>query len=102
MPKFLTKHGKNILTSCQNDGIVVNMKAMPVGEVKTHFSRVLEEVKQGNRIGILYGRAKKPVAMIVPYIEEKANRRKIGILDGKIKIKFRDDFEMTTEELLEM
>jgi antitoxin (DNA-binding transcriptional repressor) of toxin-antitoxin stability system len=78
------------------------MKAMSVGEVKTHFSEVLEEVKQGNRIGILYGRTKKPVAMIVPYAEEKASRRRIGILDGKIKIKFRDDFEMTTEELLEM
>jgi antitoxin (DNA-binding transcriptional repressor) of toxin-antitoxin stability system len=76
------------------------MKAMSVGEVKTHFSEVLEEVKQGNRIGILYGRTKKPVAMIVPYIEEKASRRKIGILDGKIEIKFRDDFEMTIEELL--
>jgi antitoxin (DNA-binding transcriptional repressor) of toxin-antitoxin stability system len=78
------------------------MKAMPVGEVKTHFSEVLEEVKQGNRIGILYGRTKKPVAMIVPYIEEKTSKRKIGILDGKIKINFRDDFEMTTEELLDM
>ncbi|MDR1250727.1 MAG: prevent-host-death protein [Treponema sp.] len=78
------------------------MKTMPVGEVKTHFSEVLEEVKQGNTIGILYGRAKKPVAMMVPYIEEKISRRKIGILDGKIKIKFRDDFEMTAEELSEM
>jgi antitoxin (DNA-binding transcriptional repressor) of toxin-antitoxin stability system len=78
------------------------MKAMSVGEVKTHFSEVLEEVKQGNRIGILYGRTKKPVAMIVPYTKEKAGRRKIGILDGKIKIKFRKDFEITTEELLEM
>jgi antitoxin (DNA-binding transcriptional repressor) of toxin-antitoxin stability system len=82
--------------------ILIIMKAMPVGEVKTHFSEVLEEVKQGNRIGILYGRKKKPVAMIVPYIEEKVSRRKIGILDGKIRIKFKDDFEMTTEELLEM
>jgi antitoxin (DNA-binding transcriptional repressor) of toxin-antitoxin stability system len=78
------------------------MKAMPLGEVKTHFSEVLEEVKQGKRIGILYGQTKKPVAMIVPYVEEKASRRKIGILDGKIEIKFRDDFEMTTEELLDM
>jgi antitoxin (DNA-binding transcriptional repressor) of toxin-antitoxin stability system len=78
------------------------MKAMPVGEVKTHFSEILEEVKQGNRIGILYGRTKKPVAMIVPYIEEKASRRKIGILDGKIKIEFRDDFEMTAEALLDL
>jgi antitoxin (DNA-binding transcriptional repressor) of toxin-antitoxin stability system len=78
------------------------MKAMAVGELKTHFSEILEEVKQGNKVGILYGRTKKPIAMIVPYNEEKVIKRRIGILDGKIKIKFRDDFEMTTEELLEM
>jgi antitoxin (DNA-binding transcriptional repressor) of toxin-antitoxin stability system len=78
------------------------MKTMAVGEVKTHFSEVLEEVKQGSRVGILYGRAKKPIAMIVPYVEEKTQERKIGILDGKIKIKFMDDFEMTAEELLEI
>ena len=27
-------------------------------------------------------------------------KRQIGILDGKAKIVFKDDFEMTTEELL--
>jgi hypothetical protein len=26
--------------------------------------------------------------------------RKIGLLDGKVKIVFSDDFEMTTEELI--
>ena len=29
-------------------------------------------------------------------------KRKLGILNGKAKIEFRDDFEMTTEELLSM
>jgi antitoxin (DNA-binding transcriptional repressor) of toxin-antitoxin stability system len=74
------------------------MKALAVGEVKTHFSEILEEVKQGKKVGILYGRTKKPVAMIVPYTEKKRARRKIGILDGKIKIEFKDNFEMTAEE----
>jgi antitoxin (DNA-binding transcriptional repressor) of toxin-antitoxin stability system len=78
------------------------MNAMPVGELKAHFSEVLEEVKQGNKVGILYGRTKEPIAMIVPYVEEKETERKIGVLDGKIKIEFKDDFEMTTEELVEM
>jgi hypothetical protein len=27
-------------------------------------------------------------------------KRKIGLLDGKMKIVFSDDFEMTTEELI--
>ena len=75
------------------------MKTMAVGEFKTHFSQILEEVKQGEKFGILYGRAKKPVAMLVPYHEEKKTERSIGILDGKVTIEFRDDFAMTTEEL---
>jgi antitoxin (DNA-binding transcriptional repressor) of toxin-antitoxin stability system len=76
------------------------MRAMAVGDIKTNFSKILEEVKQGNKVGILYGRAKKPIAMIVPYAEEKVKERKLGILDGKMTVEFKDDFEMTTEELL--
>lgn len=76
-----------------------NMKSLPVGEIKAQFSEVLEKVKQGESFGILYGKKKKPVAMIVPYTEDK-EERKIGILDGRIKIKFADDFKMTEEELL--
>jgi antitoxin (DNA-binding transcriptional repressor) of toxin-antitoxin stability system len=76
------------------------MKAMAVGEVKTHFSEILKEVKNGKKVGILYGKTKKPIAMIVPYNEGKKSERKIGILDGKVKIEFSDDFKMTSEELL--
>ncbi|GHV75810.1 hypothetical protein AGMMS49942_06310 [Spirochaetia bacterium] len=75
---------------------------MLVGELKTHFSEILEDVRQGSRVGILYGRAKKPVALIVPYAEEPVKERKIGILDGIATVEFKDDFEMTEEELLGM
>jgi antitoxin (DNA-binding transcriptional repressor) of toxin-antitoxin stability system len=75
------------------------MKAMAVGELKTHFSEILTEVRRGKKVGILYGRAKEPVAMIVPYVGGKMTERKIGILDGKVTIDFKDDFEMTAEEL---
>lgn len=78
------------------------MKTMLVGELKTHFSEILEDVRQGSRVGILYGRAKKPVALIVPYAEEPVKERKIGILDGIATVEFKDDFEMTEEELLGM
>ena len=88
------------MTTCQNHDINIIMKALAVGELKAQFSEVLEEVKQGKKVGILYGRAKKPVAMIVPYNrEEKKTERKIGILDGKATIQFNEDFEMTSEEL---
>ena len=32
--------------------------------------------------------------------QKKAVKREIGLLDGKAKIEFRDDFVMTTQELL--
>jgi len=77
------------------------MKTLPVGEIKAQFSEVLEKVKQGESFGILYGKKKRPVAMIVPYTEtEKRAERKIGILDGKVQIRFADDFKMTEEEFL--
>jgi antitoxin (DNA-binding transcriptional repressor) of toxin-antitoxin stability system len=75
------------------------MKTMAVGELKTHFSEILTEVRRGKKVGVLYGRAKEPVAMIVPYVRGKIAERKIGILDGKVTIGFNDDFEMTAEEL---
>jgi antitoxin (DNA-binding transcriptional repressor) of toxin-antitoxin stability system len=75
------------------------MKAMAVGELKTHFSEILEEVRHGKKVGILYGRTKEPVAMIVPYSDKQKVEREIGILDGKAVIEFKDNFEMTTEEL---
>jgi hypothetical protein len=57
------------------------------------------QVKNGKNIKILYGKAKKPVAMITP-IGSTNSPRKIGILDGKTTIEFRDDFAITPEELV--
>ncbi|MCA1951030.1 MAG: prevent-host-death protein [Treponema sp.] len=77
------------------------MKTLPVGELKAQFSEVLEKVKSGESFGILYGKKKKLIAMIVPYkdsVEKK--ERKIGLLEGKVNIQFSDDFKMSEEELL--
>jgi len=38
----------------------------------------------------------------VAYPQKKFKKREIGFLNGKANIEFRDDFEMTTEELLSM
>lgn len=79
------------------------MKSLPVGEFKAQFSEVLEMVKQGETIEIVYGKKKTPVARIVPINGSKSKKkRKIGILDGKMKIKFADNFKMTDEELLDL
>jgi len=77
------------------------MKTLPVGELKAQFSEVLEQVKKGQSFGILYGKKKKPVAMIVPYQDmKKKKERKLGLLENRVTITFSDDFKMTEEELL--
>lgn len=75
------------------------MKTVPVGELKAQFSEVLEKVKQGESFGIVYGKKKKPVAMIVPYTDSSIKKeRKIGLLDGKVHITISENFKMTEEE----
>jgi antitoxin (DNA-binding transcriptional repressor) of toxin-antitoxin stability system len=77
------------------------MKTLPVGEIKAQFSEVLEQVRLGETFGILYGKKKRPVAMIVPYVgPERKAPRKIGLLDGKNTVVFAEDFKMTEDELL--
>lgn len=76
------------------------MKAMSVAKLKAEFSKVLADVRRGERIGVVYGRSKQPVAMIVPYGAEAVGEREIGFLDGKVTIDFTDGYEMTEAELL--
>ncbi|TGN08696.1 type II toxin-antitoxin system Phd/YefM family antitoxin [Leptospira ilyithenensis] len=76
------------------------MKSFPVGELKSHFSEVLEYVKNGEKVGILFGKNKKTIAMIVPVNQNTGAKRKIGMLDGKVKISFEKDFSITEEEFL--
>jgi prevent-host-death family protein len=50
------------------------MKTMQIGELKTHFSEVLNDVKSGEEIVITYGKKKENIAVIIPY---SAFKRKI-------------------------
>ena len=77
------------------------MKTMPVGELKSHFSEVIEAIKNGEQIVISYGKKKKKIAVIIPFSQYvKENGVKLGLLKNKAKCVFADDFEMTTEELV--
>ena len=79
------------------------MKTVAVGELKAQFSEILDKVQLGESFGILYGKKKRPVAMIVPFTEEKPKKtRKLGLLEGTVNITFARDFKMTEEELLEL
>ncbi len=78
------------------------MKQMTVGEFKAQFSSVLDEVMKGNSVQILYGRAKKPVALL-SRIEEKPKRKKrpLGLYEGKASYWEDESFEITPEWLFD-
>ncbi len=75
------------------------MKTMSVGEFKTHFSEVLEQVKAGEEIAVTYGKKKEVVGYFLPEKPQKP-KRQLGLLKGKVEVIFKPDFEMTTEEFL--
>jgi prevent-host-death family protein len=65
-------------------------------EAKTHLSKLLERVENGEEIVI--GRAGKPVAKLVPY-EEPLRRRKAGAWKGKVWLAPDWDSDETNEEI---
>jgi antitoxin (DNA-binding transcriptional repressor) of toxin-antitoxin stability system len=76
------------------------MKTMSVGDFKANFSAVLKLVLAGEEVGILYGKKKEMVAMMVPKTEEKKKPRTIGILEGKGKVVLSKDYKITEKEFL--
>jgi hypothetical protein len=73
---------------------------MSVGEFKTHFSEVLQQVKAGVGIAVTYGRRKDIIGYFVPKIKNTSVKRKLGILKGKAEVTFNDDFKISEEEFL--
>ena len=75
------------------------MLKMTVGELKAQFSTVIDEVKQGNSVEVLYGRLKKPLAIISPVKQEEPKKRRvIGTLAHLGKLEEVDGGKITLEE----
>jgi len=70
------------------------MRQVNVHEAKTHLSRLLQDVEDGDEI--LIARAGKPVARLVRYATPP-KRREPGSLKGKIWM--ADDFDEPDEEI---
>jgi len=79
------------------------MKTLQSAEAKTHFSSVLKDIQAGNEVAIVFGKKKETVAVIIPYEKWKKNqKRQLGSLEGKMSVKFAEDFAMTDEELINL
>ena len=76
-----------------------DMKTVQVGEFKSNFSEIMDEVKNGESFQIVFGQLKKPIAIVNP-VKSKVKKRKLGILEGKVKIVFAKNSKMTEEELI--
>ena len=63
------------------------MTTLNIHAAKTHFSRLIEEVEDGEEVVI--AKAGTPVARLVPF--KKTTRRKLGVLAGRLTVP--DDFD---------
>jgi len=70
------------------------MAIFNIHEAKTHFSKLIERVLNGEEVVI--ARAGKPVARILPFNAEDASPRVPGIDKGKVII--LSDFDMQLPE----
>jgi prevent-host-death family protein len=59
------------------------MRTVNVHEAKTHLSRLLDDVGEGEEVVI--AKAGKPVARLVPFRSRRA-RRKLGVLAGRFSV----------------
>lgn len=69
------------------------MKTVNMHEAKTHLSRLVEDVENGEEI--IIARAGKPVARLVPATRD-AKPREPGILRGRVDVS--DDFDAPLPE----
>jgi antitoxin (DNA-binding transcriptional repressor) of toxin-antitoxin stability system len=79
------------------------MKNLQVGELKSKFSQILDDIKNGEEFIISFGKKKEKIAVIIPYSKyQKKINRKLGILEKKAFYKISDDFSISDEELLNL
>ena len=77
------------------------MKTISTGDFKANLANVLKDIMAGEEYTIAYGKKKEKVAVILPYSKYmNKNPRKLGLLAEKGRIKIKNDFKMTEEELL--
>ena len=85
-------------------GYDIFMKTLQLAEAKTHFSSIMQDIKNGNEVAISYGKKKQTIAVIIPYEKwkknKKAKKRELGTLKDKVKVKFSHDYKMSDEELI--
>lgn len=78
------------------------MKTLAVGELKSQFSAVLAEMKDGHPVAVGFGKSKRKVAVLVPYRQyRKTAGRTLGVFKGRTTCKVHADFSLSDEDVLQ-
>ena len=76
------------------------MVQMTVADLKADFSNVLTQVQMGEQFQILFGRSKKPVALLSPLAAGRRKKRILGTYEGKASFSEQGDGKLSLEEFL--
>ena len=77
------------------------MRILPVAEVRKNLASLLNEVQSGAVIAISRGKKHGAIAVIISLQEyQRIGNRKLGTLNGKMKVVFGKDFPMTDTDLI--
>ena len=77
------------------------MKTLAVGELKSQFSAVLAEMKEGHAVAVGFGKSKRKIAVLLPYRQyRKSAGRRLGLLRGQASCRVLADFSVSDEEML--
>ncbi len=78
------------------------MHTIGVGELKAHFSDVLNGIRRGEEFVITFGRRKSRLAALIPFRRYRSSKKKrtLGVLADRGPVRFSKDFKMTDEDFL--
>ncbi|MBQ6780439.1 MAG: hypothetical protein IJP62_04325 [Treponema sp.] len=76
------------------------MIQMTVADFKADFSSVLAKVQSGEQFQILFGRTKRPVAILSPIPNAATHKRTLGTYEGIASFSEQGDGKITMEEFL--
>jgi antitoxin (DNA-binding transcriptional repressor) of toxin-antitoxin stability system len=74
---------------------------MTVGEFKRRFSEALDAVREGKTIMVSYGRNRRNIAALVPCAAlNAAQKRPLGLLKTKARVRFARDFALDDQQFM--
>ena len=78
------------------------METVTITEFKTNLSAIAEKTQKGEEFIVTHGRKRKKIFRVLPFLEAKVKRRKLGGLKAKGKVKIHADWEMSETDLMDI